>query len=99
LEVALKVTSNEVIGNERLPVASEGQVAQILSMAQKRRCVKATLSNAESSRSHMIFTVHFHVTNNEGMQRLGKLNICDLAGSERLSKSGANTFVGVSTVQ
>jgi hypothetical protein len=47
----------------------------------------------------MIFTVHFHVTNNEGMQRLGKLNICDLAGSERLSKSGANTFVGVSTVQ
>lgn len=96
LELALKVTSNEVVGNERLSVTSEAQVSRILEMAQKRRCVKATLSNTESSRSHMLFTIHFHVRNKEGMQRFGKLNICDLAGSERLSKSGANAFVGVS---
>ena len=33
----------------------------VLDMAQERRCVKATMSYAESSRSHMVFTIHFKV--------------------------------------
>ena len=68
----------------------------IVAEAQTRRCVKATKSNAESSRSHMVFTLHFSVTMKNGMKRAGRLNICDLAGSERLSKSGANSVVKVS---
>lgn len=88
-EVALKVTSNEVVGNLRVPTSSEQEVMDVLSLAQSRRCVKATQSNSESSRSHMVFTLHFNVTMKNGMKRSGKLNVCDLAGSERLSKSGA----------
>jgi kinesin family member C1 len=92
----LKVTSNEVVGNTLVETNSVDEVMQILKLAQSRRCVKATNSNIVSSRSHMIFTIHFKVIMQDGITiRNGKVNICDLAGSERLNKSGANT-VGVS---
>jgi len=97
-EVSLKVTSNEVVGNAVLPASNEEQVMKYLALAQSRRCVKATQSNAESSRSHMVFTISFSVEMDNGMKRVGKLNICDLAGSERLSKSGANEIVKVNNI-
>lgn len=91
----LKVNSNEVVGNIVVQTNTVDQVLQVLQLAQSRRCVKATGSNAESSRSHMIFTIRYTVSMPDGVQRHGQLNICDLAGSERLDKSGANR-VGVS---
>ena len=93
-EVNLKVTSQEVVGNTIVETSTEEEVKQILEMAQSRRCVKATASNSESSRSHMLFTVHFHVTTKDGVTQEGKLNVCDLAGSERLGKSGAHLVGG-----
>lgn len=92
----LKVTSEAVVGNIVCETESEEEVLSILSMAQERRCVKKTAMNSASSRSHMIFTLHFHMKCDDGVERIGKLNICDLAGSERLSKSGAH-IVGVSS--
>lgn len=83
----LTLNSNEAVGNIVHTAEDEGCVSAILEKAQKRRCVKATKSNAESSRSHLIFTMNYNVTNASGVQRRGKLSICDLAGSERLSKS------------
>lgn len=94
---ALKVTPDDVFGNIVCETSSQQEVNTVLEMAQKRRCVKGTASNAVSSRSHMIFTLHFAIKNSSGSERLGKLNICDLAGSERLSKSGAH-LVGVGIV-
>ena len=94
-EANLKVTLNEVVGNIVVPTSTKEEVMEVLDMAQKRRCVKATMSNAESSRSHMVFTIHFKVETKDGVSRSGKLYICDLAGSERLNKSGANAVVGV----
>lgn len=88
----LKVTSNEVVGSKIVPATSSDQVMEVLELAQSRRCVKATRSNAESSRSHMVFTIHYKVSSpDSGANMKGKLHICDLAGSERLNKSGANT--------
>jgi len=54
----------------------------------------ATLMNAESSRSHSIFTVTVEMADvqtggAEDKIRVGKLNMVDLAGSERQSKTGA----------
>jgi kinesin family protein C1 len=95
-EINLKVTSTEVIGNIVVPTGTKDEVMHVLHKAQKRRCVKATNSNSESSRSHMLFTIHFSVETKDGVSRAGKLHICDLAGSERLNKSGANSIVGVS---
>jgi hypothetical protein len=93
-EIPLKVTSKEVVGNVVVATSTEEEVMNVLALAQNRRCVKSTSSNAESSRSHMLFTIHFDVTMKDGIQRFGKLNVCDLAGSERLNKSGAH-HVGV----
>jgi hypothetical protein len=93
-EIPLKVTSKEVVGNVVVATSTEEEVMNVLDLAQSRRCVKATSSNSESSRSHMLFTIHFDVTTKDGIQRFGKLNVCDLAGSERLDKSGAHN-VGV----
>ena len=95
----LKVTSNDVEGNVLATTSSSEEVMQILDIAQSRRCVKATNSNAESSRSHMVFTIHFDVTAEGGVSRKGKLHVCDLAGSERLNKSGANASVGGSLLK
>jgi len=97
-EGSLKVKANAAVGSTVVLVNNEGEVASILAKAQSRRCVKATASNAVSSRSHMLFTIHFKVLSRDGSSRVGKLNICDLAGSERLSKSNANEHVGVSTL-
>jgi hypothetical protein len=93
-ELALKVTSKDVVGNIVVAANTEDEVMQLLSLAQSRRCVKATASNAESSRSHMIFTIHFSACSSDGLTRNGKLNICDLAGSERLSKSNTHLVGG-----
>jgi predicted nucleic acid-binding Zn-ribbon protein len=92
---SIKVVSKEVVGNVVVQTSSDSEVMELVALAQDRRCVKATASNTESSRSHMIFSINFCVTMNDGSTRSGKLNVCDLAGSERLGKSGTH-LVGVS---
>jgi hypothetical protein len=81
------LNSNEAIGNIIRPVYRESDLLEILSLAQTKRCVRATKSNEESSRSHLLFTVNFDLFSEKAPARHGKLHICDLAGSERLSKS------------
>ena len=61
----------------------------------KNRATGATLMNADSSRSHSIFTINVEMCeksseDGEEHYRLGKLNLVDLAGSERQSKTGAS---------
>ncbi len=62
--------------------------------------VGATAMNADSSRSHSIFTICVETIDNAATAaaagsnrdqhiRVGKLNLVDLAGSERQSKTGA----------
>ena len=59
----------------------------------KNRSVGATLMNADSSRSHSIFSISVEMMSlNEGAHeqtiKRGKLNLVDLAGSERQAKTG-----------
>merc|ERR1719245_415024 len=58
------------------------------------RAVGATKMNADSSRSHSIFTINIEMldtgaSGNEHIRK-GKLNLVDLAGSERQSKTEAS---------
>ncbi|VDL93256.1 unnamed protein product [Schistocephalus solidus] len=60
----------------------------------RNRATGSTLMNADSSRSHSIFTIYLEMICNDAdtgreMLRAGKLNLVDLAGSERQSKTGA----------
>ena len=65
-------------------------IDDIMAIAARQRATAATDMNAVSSRSHSIFTLHLYATNTETNAVLrGQLNLCDLAGSERLARSKA----------
>ena len=91
---SLKISGDKAVGSIHQPVTDEASVFKILSEAEQRRTVKATSSNATSSRSHLLFTIEYSITSKDGSIQVGKLNVCDLAGSERLSKSGAHNTGG-----
>ena len=52
--------------------------------------MRATRMNEYSSRSHTIFMVEISQRFSNGAEKKGKLNLIDLAGSEKVSKSGAS---------
>lgn len=65
-------------------------VEAVMRQAAKHRSVGSTDMNAQSSRSHSVFTLHLTALHPENRQALrGTLNLCDLAGSERLDRSKA----------
>eukprot|EP01029_Cantina_marsupialis_P026932 TRINITY_DN7387_c0_g2_i3.p1 TRINITY_DN7387_c0_g2~~TRINITY_DN7387_c0_g2_i3.p1 ORF type:complete len:624 (+),score=121.86 TRINITY_DN7387_c0_g2_i3:280-2151(+) len=84
-----------VKGLTAIVVNSVAEMETILARGRKNRSVGQTKMNAESSRSHSLFTVtvergdtHLEADAEEKF-RVGKLNLVDLAGSERQSKTGA----------
>ncbi|RHY32140.1 hypothetical protein DYB32_002820 [Aphanomyces invadans] len=74
-----------------VPIHSLHQVEGIMEKAARVRSVACTDMNAQSSRSHSVFSLHLRegVNDSQGTVLEGKLNLVDLAGSERLSRSGA----------
>lgn len=70
------------------PTDNEAVLA-IMRQAAKHRSVACTGMNAESSRSHSVFTLHLtaeHIVQKQSLK--GMLNLVDLAGSERIKRSG-----------
>jgi kinesin family protein C1 len=68
------------------------QLEALMSAAARARSVASTKMNAHSSRSHSVFMLHLHGYNaDSGATVQGALNLCDLAGSERLDRSGAGS--------
>lgn len=71
-------------------VCSIKEVSSLLHQAAQSRSVGKTQMNEQSSRSHFVFTLRiFGVNESTEQQVQGVLNLIDLAGSERLSRSGA----------
>ncbi|TMW55795.1 hypothetical protein Poli38472_008443 [Pythium oligandrum] len=67
------------------------QVEVLMERASRARSVACTDMNAQSSRSHSVFTLHLQgVNESEGIILDGKLNLVDLAGSERASRSNVS---------
>nr|CAB3488362.1 unnamed protein product [Digitaria exilis] len=65
-------------------------VTHLLEKASQSRSVGKTQMNEQSSRSHFVFTLKISGSNETtGQQVQGVLNLIDLAGSERLAKSGS----------
>ncbi|EPZ36202.1 kinesin-domain-containing protein [Rozella allomycis CSF55] len=73
-----------------IQVKDAKQVLSLIEKARKNRAVGETQCNERSSRSHSVFILKLNgknsITNEETE---GVLNLIDLAGSERLSASGA----------
>lgn len=77
-------------GASEVEVVSEAEVDQLMKTGQRARRVASTGMNDHSSRSHAILIASVHSRNiRSGFVRVGQLYLCDLAGSESLSKSGA----------
>ncbi|XP_047957308.1 kinesin-like protein KIN-14N [Salvia hispanica] len=73
-----------------MDVRSSKEVSYLLDRAAQSRSVGKTQMNEQSSRSHFVFTLRIMGVNESTDQQVqGVLNLIDLAGSERLSKSGA----------
>lgn len=64
------------------PVNTLDEVNRLLAYGLEKRTSASTAMNATSSRSHSIYTLHV-----ETNKSIAKINLIDLAGSERLSKS------------
>ncbi|XP_063366354.1 kinesin-like protein Klp61F [Cydia amplana] len=86
--------SNIVNGLEEITVYNKNEVYKIMEQGQERKRVASTLMNAQSSRSHTVFTIVAHMKENnqegEELVKIGKLNLVDLAGSENISKAGSD---------
>jgi len=70
-------------------VSSVSDVLQCIELANAHRTVSATKMNATSSRSHSIFSFMINCQLVEGGKKQSKLNFADLAGSEKVGKTGA----------
>ncbi|XP_067935242.1 osmotic avoidance abnormal protein 3-like [Watersipora subatra] len=75
------------------PVHNVVDCEKVMALGWKNRSTGATLMNADSSRSHSIFTIQLEMATvddaGEEHIKAGKLNLVDLAGSERQGKTGA----------
>eukprot|EP00605_Chrysophyceae_sp_TOSAG23-4_P002376 GSChrysophyteH1.ASY1.ANO1.2628.1 assembled CDS len=79
-------------------VKSEVELQKALDDGVDLRTVASTEMNAESSRSHSIFTIVVEMSavdpdTQKEIIKVGKLNLVDLAGSERQKKTGASGAV------
>jgi hypothetical protein len=81
------------------PVQNVLDCEKLMERGWKNRATGATLMNADSSRSHSIFSISLEMMPICALQdggcsddadhiRRGKLNLVDLAGSERQAKTG-----------
>lgn len=60
----------------------------LMRQGEKNRFIRETSMNAKSSRSHTIFQVLVEATKSDanGNYTKARLNLCDLAGSEKIHK-------------
>eukprot|EP00761_Pharyngomonas_kirbyi_P014435 gb/GECH01014465.1/.p1 GENE.gb/GECH01014465.1/~~gb/GECH01014465.1/.p1 ORF type:complete len:867 (+),score=318.12 gb/GECH01014465.1/:1-2601(+) len=70
-------------------VSEPDEIYRLLDLGSENKVVAQTKMNAVSSRSHSVFTIHVEQKNSEGSTKNGKFNIVDLAGSEKVGKTGA----------
>eukprot|EP00913_Durusdinium_trenchii_P017998 g16914.t1 len=80
----------EVDGLAQIPAADPQELLQILRKGLHQRVVAEHAMNADSSRSHMVFTVRLNPQKGVGAEPRGrsrKLTFCDLGGCERLKRT------------
>ena len=67
----------------------EQDIDDLIALGDNARSVSFTSLNARSSRSHSIFIVAIEQKAEDGSTKTGRLNLIDLAGSEKIGKTGA----------
>lgn len=85
--VPLKVRGRNIKGLIKAKVCSQYEAKQLLQLGNENRHTAETKLNANSSRSHAIFTI-YQSSHSNGTRVTAKLNLVDLAGSESVKKTG-----------
>jgi hypothetical protein len=80
-----------VKGLQEIVVDNPSKMQDIIDQGMKSRTVASTQMNADSSRSHSVFTIKVHQKDaeDESKNLFAKVNLVDLAGSERVKSTGA----------
>jgi len=88
--IQVKLVGKEVIVADvtKTPIKSGKEAMEVIQTGYGNRTVRGTSSNAVSSRSHSILTLHLESINLRTKKVYkGQLHFVDLAGSERVKKS------------
>jgi len=77
-------------GATQISVQNQEELAQVVAMGLQNRVTRSTNMNPDSSRSHLLLMITVEVTDlSSGRVWSGKITLIDLAGSERIGRSGA----------
>jgi len=81
-----------VKGLQEIVVDSSAKMESLIEQGMKNRTTASTQMNADSSRSHSVFTITIHQkdVDDESKNIFAKVNLVDLAGSERQKSTGAS---------
>lgn len=83
-----KAKRDKLDGFTQVRIQSFADVERVVSTANAARSVAKTAMNSVSSRSHSIFTLRLTGQNRKEKSEVrGSLNLCDLAGNERIKAS------------
>lgn len=89
LVIISKPSGTYIQGLQKFKIESVSDIIDFLHKGEKTRSTASTDINDHSSRSHCIMTLYITQTDSSGKYVTGKLNIVDLAGSEKVKKSKA----------
>jgi Kinesin motor domain len=78
----------KVVGLTEQYVSTPSDVMKLIGRGMKARVTAETSMNTRSSRSHVVVSLIVTEKLHDNSVRIGKLNLADLAGSERVDKSG-----------
>lgn len=76
-------------GLHHIYVPNAGTAVQLLKQGMATRAVASTGMNSQSSRSHCIFSLRVEQQHPDGFVQRGELHFADLAGLERVDRTGA----------
>jgi len=79
-----------VLNATEVPVGTLDEVLEVLEQGSRNRVTAATKANPVSSRSHALLLATIHkYDSEEHLSKYSQLYMVDLAGSEKVSKTGA----------
>jgi len=79
----------EVEGKEKIVCKTPEDIFKVIATGTKNKTTGGTKQNARSSRSHTLLVVETESKSLEGQKKKSKLNLIDLAGSEKNRNTGA----------